>query len=104
MTLRESIPLRSGKGPPIAVKKTQLTMSPISEPKLLTFENTSFDIVAGALQSAFGAFPIRLTREDHLPALQAMAHLAKANGDADSPFKQMINYLARFGQLEINEK
>jgi hypothetical protein len=79
-------------------------MSPISEPKLLTFENTSFDIVAGALRSAFGVFPIRLQREAHMPALQAMAHLAKAQGDADAPFKQMISYLERFGQLEINEK
>lgn len=102
-TPRESIPLRSGKGPPIAIRRTHLLMSPISEPTILTFQNTSFEIVSGALKAQFGEFPIRLSRDKHMPALTAMANLAKSM-QADTPFAQMIDYLTKFGELEINEK
>ena len=57
-----------------------------------------------ALFAQFGDFPIRLEREKHLAALEAMGNVARAYGQGDTPFQQLIEHLRKYHLLEVTEK
>lgn len=88
--------IAAGRQPPIPTQ-TSLTWSPLASPTALHFNGTSFDATRKALQEAFGALPIRLNRDKHLPVLLGMI----IGSGGCTPYKELHAALSQFGELEI---
>jgi len=77
-----------------------LTYAPIADGHSLPFNGTSYMDVRSALFKTFGIFPIRLTKDDHLDMMRAMANAA---GEGSVPYEKLAAALERFGGIEIRD-
>ncbi len=95
-------PLRGGR-PSIAVATPlamQIEWAPMASGQRLPFNGTSYLAVREALTKTFGAFPIRLSRADHLATMRGMAAVAAEGAE---PYAQLAAALDKFGELEIRD-
>lgn len=72
--------------------------APISSNVDLHFNGTSFTEVELNLAEGFGGFPIRLSKKEHAETLRGMMIGA---GQGETPYKELLAALDRFGQLEV---
>ena len=86
--------------PPVSTGEHLIEWKPIASPVRLSFPGTDVGTVAEALVMAFGKFPIRLNRGDHMMLLRGMCAGA---GPGREPYQQLLHALTQVGELELTE-
>ena len=85
--------------PTVAVGQGIITWTPVSPtPVNLKFNGTDCSTVTLSLVEAFGAFPIRLSKDKHLNTLWGMMVGAAAGR---TPYSELHAALDQYGELEL---
>jgi hypothetical protein len=79
----------------------QISWVAITAPAALRYNGTTVQAVHKALVRAFGEFPIRLGRDDHLSVLIGMKAAA---GEGATPYEILFEALLKFGELEVRDR
>jgi len=83
---------------PMPEKEQQITVAVKQPAQPLSFLGTTFEDTAKALQSVFGTFPIQLNRFEHE---QVLAGMAAAAGQGGTPYKQLLDKLKTYENIEV---